>query len=467
MDDLSRINHIHFIGIGGSSMSGLAEISLNSGYKVSGSDMKKSEKTDKLSKLGADINIYHSENNLKNPDLVVYTVAVKGSNPELAAARKRRIPVMDRAGFLGLMMKQYKYSIAVAGTHGKTTTTSMISLIMINAGLNPTVHIGAEVDAIGGSIKSGGKEYFVTEACEYYESFLKFNPYTAVILNIEADHLDYFRDLNHIKDTFYKFTQLVPEDGFCITCIDDNNTRELTDKVSCTSITYGTKKTNADWIAEDIHYDTMGLPEFTVRYKGIKIGIIKLGVPGYHNVQNALAAISTCYCMEIGFNYIKKGLAEYCGSRHRFEIKGVVDNIKVIDDYAHHPSEIRATLGAAANCDYRGKIWCIFQPHTYTRTKLLMSNFIDAFDKADFLIVSDIYAARETNQTGVHSNTLAEKINNKKGNAVYMPDFDQIADYLLQNTKSGDLIITMGAGDIYKVADKFLQIKKTSIEKSS
>jgi len=453
--NLSKIRHIHFIGIGGISMSGLAEILMNKGYKITGSDMKKSERTDKLTKLGAKVYLSHSSQNINNPDLVVYTVAVNGNNPELIAAKKLGIPVIDRAALLGHMMKSYKQSIAIAGTHGKTTTTSMIALIMVNQGVDPTIHIGAQFNQIGGSTRVGQNQFFITEACEYFDSFLKFYPHTAVILNIEADHLDYFKDINHVKQTFSRFIRLVPDHGNVVACIDDNNITDILHNASCKLVTYGIKSETADWIAKKITYDKKGFPEFAVVFQNLELGSIKLNVPGLHNVYNALAAVATCHCSGCDFDTIKKSLSEYKGSHHRFEIKGEVNGITVIDDYAHHPSEIKATLEAASNCNYK-RIWCVFQPHTYTRTKLLFKDFINSFDKAYFTIISDIYAAREADPGDINSAMLVKEMKQNGSNAEYISDFYQIADYLKNHASDGDLVITMGAGDISIVGDKFL-----------
>ena len=450
-----EIKNIHFIGIGGSSMSGLAEILISLGYSISGSDMKASSVTKKLEKLGARVTTYHSENNITNPDLVVYTVAVKEDNCELIKARSLNIPVIDRATLLGQIMKKYPYSIAVSGTHGKTTTTSMISMIMLEAGLDPNIHIGGELEKIGGNTKIGGDKYFITEACEYYESFLKFNPFLAVILNIEADHLDYFRDIEHIKDTFFKFASLVPKNGYVVACVDDHNTSQLLSRLECNKVTYGVASEEAMWSARDIVFDDMGCPAFSLIFKGKKLSTVKLSVPGVHNVSNSLAAIASCYTLGCSLDAIKHGLLKFGGTHRRFELKGVVDGIRVIDDYAHHPSEVIATLKAAKNCEHN-KIWCVFQPHTYTRTKCLMNEFSEAFRDADNVILADIYAAREIDNGQIHSKQLADKITSKGQEAFYISSFDEIVEYLKQNVSSGDLIITMGAGDIYKVGELFI-----------
>lgn len=456
--ELPQIKYIHFIGIDGISMSGLAEILLSLGYKVSGSDMKTSNKTRKLEKMGAKIFQYHSEDNIDNPDLVVYTAAIKENNPEMIKARRLNIPLIDRATLLGQIMKKYPYGVAVSGTHGKTTTTSMITTIMLESALDPTVHIGAELEAIGGTTHIGGDKYFIAEACEYYESFLKFYPYLAVILNIEYDHADYFRNIEHVKETFLKFAGLVPEDGYLVACADDPNTVSILDNVRCNKITYGIKSGNAMWTAKNIKFDDMGCGYFTVLKDKEKLAEIKLSVPGIHNVSNSLAAIAACHTLGCDISTIKRGLFKFTGAHQRFELKGIIDNIKVIDDYAHHPSEIKATLKAAKNCSH-SRIWCVFQPHTYTRTKFLLDEFAVSFSDASMIIVTDIYAAREVDNGEIHSSILAERIKSSGQNAVYISGFENIVDYLENNVVPGDIVITMGAGDIYKVGEMFLNSK--------
>ncbi|HOJ12658.1 MAG TPA: UDP-N-acetylmuramate--L-alanine ligase [Clostridiales bacterium] len=453
--DSDNIRYIHFIGIGGISMSGLAEILINLGYIVSGSDLKKSGITHKLENLGADIFYGHSPDNIRNPDLVVYTAAIKENNPELVRARSLNIPVIDRAALLGLIMKKYPYSVAVSGTHGKTTTTSMISMIMLESGLDPTVHIGGELDYIGGTTKTGNTEYFVAEACEYCDSFLKFFPYIAVILNIELDHVDYFRDIEHIKKSFISFATLVPENGYIVACADDNNVLSILDKISAPKITYGINNEDCMWKAKDVSFRISGYGSFTLVKDEKEIDLIELKVPGIHNIYNSLAAIAVCYQLGCPISGIKQGLGKFTGTHRRFEQKGILNGIKIVDDYAHHPSEIRATLKAAKNGHY-SKIWCIFQPHTYTRTKTLLDDFAISFANADAVIVADIYAAREQDNGEINSQILVEKINSAGGKALYMKDFDTIAGYLRDNASPGDLVITMGAGDIYRVGEKML-----------
>jgi len=454
--DSKEFKHVHFIGIGGISMSGLAEILLNLGFSVSGSDMKPSNITSKLENKGIKIYMGHNEENIGDADLVIYTAAVKSDNPELVKAKSLGIPTLDRATLLGEIMKKYPFSVAVSGTHGKTTTTSMISLIMLESSLDPTIHIGGELDAIGGNTRIGGNNYFIAEACEYVESFLKFYPYLAVVLNIEADHLDYFKDIEHIKDAFLKFIRLVPENGYVVACVDDENISSLLKDVHCNVITYGLNSKNAMWTAEDISFNENGFASFTVLKNSEKVANIQLNVPGIHNISNALASIAACHALGCSFENIKKGLESYTGIHRRFELKGIENNIKVVDDYAHHPSEIKATLKAARSGNYP-RIWTVFQPHTYTRTKFLLDEFSTAFKDADKVIITDIYSAREKDTGEIHSRILAEKIRENGQDAIYLSDFEGIVEYLKKNVSEGDLILTMGAGDVYKVGEMFLK----------
>ena len=451
--------HIHFIGIGGSSMSGLAEILLKRGHTISGSDMKSSPALKKLEELGATVHPFHSVENIRNPDLVVYTVAVKEDNEELLRAHQLGVKVVDRATLLGQLMKEYPFSIAVSGTHGKTTTTSMVTMIMLEAAFDPTVHIGGELGVIGGNTRIGGEKFFITEACEYYESFLKFNPYLAIILNIELDHVDYFKDLLHFKDAFYKFASLVPAKGFVVGCSDDSNVLELFERLECNKITYGIDSKAAMWRAVNISYNEFGCASFQVMREGKEFCTIHLSVPGIHNVNNSLAAIAACDTLGCKTEDIKNGLFKFTGTNRRFQTKGIVNNIRIVDDYAHHPTEVIATLKAAKNTNHK-KVWCVFQPHTYTRTKTLINDFSEAFYHADYVLVSDIYAAREVDKGEIHASSLAEKINAKTNKAQYIQGFEPIVDYLVEHVSDGDLIITMGAGDIYKVGEMFLERKK-------
>lgn len=450
------IRRIHFIGIGGISMSALAEVLVSQGYIVSGSDLKMSSITTKLEGIGIKIFSGHNANNIQNPDMAVYTAAVKEDNPELIQARKSGVPVIERATLLGLLMKKYDYNISVSGTHGKTTTTSMVTMIMVESGLDPTIHIGGELDAIGGNTKIGGNKYFITEACEYVESFLKFYPFIAVILNIEADHLDYFRDLEHVKEAFYKFASLVPEDGCIVACADDANTMSVLEKVGRRKVTYGINAPDADWSAKNISFNDQGCAAYKLYHGGEEVCDIILSVPGIHNVGNSLAAIAACNLLGCSMEAISRGLFSFHGTHRRFEHKGIAGGIRVIDDYAHHPTEVKATLSAAKNAA-AGRIWCVFQPHTYTRTKALLEDFTRSFGDADEVIVTDIYAAREKDTGDIHARTLSSRLKANGVRSEYIQSFEAIADYIGKHAEAGDMVITMGAGDVYKIGELLLK----------
>ncbi|NLV36699.1 MAG: UDP-N-acetylmuramate--L-alanine ligase [Clostridiaceae bacterium] len=454
-----EIKKIHFTGIGGISMSGLAEILANQGYIITGSDIKSSSITQKLEKAGIKVTIGHQAENVTGVDLLVYTAAVKPNNPELVAASEASIPLIDRAALLGEIMTKYPRSIAISGTHGKTTTTSMLSMIMLEEGLDPTIHIGGELTAIGGTTRIGESDYFIAEACEYTGSFLKLHPYLAVILNIEYDHADYFKDLAQVQDSFHRFAQLVPENGWLLVNADNSLAVDIMERVSCNRVTFGIQNNEHDWSASNITYDSMGCASYTLMHQDEPVCEIKLKVPGIHNVSNSLAAIVAGSIMGCSMASAAKALQKFTGTNRRFELKGKIEGITVMDDYAHHPTEVAATLKAAANCHY-SRIWCVFQPHTYTRTKCLLDEFSKSFGDANFVILSDIYAAREVDSGEVNSSILAERILGTGKKAFYIKGFDSIVEFLDKNAEPGDLIITMGAGDIYKVGEMFLDARK-------
>ncbi|NLY42873.1 MAG: UDP-N-acetylmuramate--L-alanine ligase [Clostridiaceae bacterium] len=431
-------------------MSGLAEILIKNNYKVSGSDIKASCLTRKLENMGMRFFAGHSEENIKGADLIVHTAAVKSSNPEMKAAKEHNIPIIERPILLGEIMKKYPHSIAISGTHGKTTTTSMVSLILLNAGLDPTILVGGELEEINGNVRVGNSTYFVTEACEYVDSFLKFYPFVATILNIEEDHLDYFKNLEHIISSFRKFAQLVPDNGYLIICGDDAKVLKAVEGISCNIITFGIKNGNWDWSAKNIFFNEWGLPHFDIVYKNSVLSTIQLNIPGIHNIYNALAAAATASCLGVDIKTISKAISNFRGTHRRFETKGNINGIRIIDDYAHHPSEIKATLAAASRLPHN-KLWCIFQPHTYTRTLALMDEFASSFGDADKVIITDIYAAREVDNGTVHATDLVHKIKAKGFDAQYISKFEEIAEYVMKHAKAGDMVLTMGAGDIYLV----------------
>ena len=462
LDNLKKGQKIHMIGIGGISMSGLAEILTKWGYKVSGSDLKSSDITEKLKKSGIEIFVPHDSQNIDGANAVVYTAAVTEDNPELIRAKQLGLPIADRATLLGEITKIYPKTIAISGTHGKTTTTSMISVVFEEANTNPTILVGGVVDAIGGNYRIGNSEFLVTEACEYVESFLKFYPHTAVILNIEEDHLDYFRDIDHIKSAFEKFANRVPVHGLLVGNFDDENIREIFSNANHNYISFGLKYEKADWRAEIISTNTQGCAKFVAVHRNQRVGTIQLNVPGVHNVYNALACIASASFHGIDFDIIKSALQKFIGARRRFEYKGSYNGITIVDDYAHHPSEVQATLEAASHHSHNS-LWCVFQPHTYTRTKALLNEFATAFKAADKVVIIDIYAAREANTGQIHSTDLVNAINKQTDNAIYAESFDQAAEILQNQANSGDLIITMGAGDVYKIGETILQSKKAAV----
>lgn len=442
---------VHFIGIGGISMSALAEILLSKGYRVSGSDRADSNLTDNLKAKGAEIYIGQCAENIKNPDLVVFTAAIGKDNPEFIAANKSGAPVIERPILLGAIMKEYKFPVAVSGTHGKTTTTSMLTHIFLAASLDPTVLLGGELTAIGGNLRISGSDYFVCEACEYHESFLSFFPFVNIILNVEEDHLDYFTGLEHIIQTFRKLVMLTPDNGCTVVNGDDKNALSACEGTGKRIITVGIKS-NADYVAKNISFLPGCKAEFDVYNKDKNLGRIALSVPGEHNILNALTVIAVSLFLGIEFKDIQKGLSDFCGVHRRFEFKGEKNGVYVIDDYAHHPTEITASLSAAKS-SVSGKIWCIFQPHTYTRTHALFDDFTKALSCGINVIITDIFSAREKDTGLVSSKMLAEKTEN----ALYIKNFEECVDFLNKNTLAGDTVITMGAGDVYKIGDMFLK----------
>jgi UDP-N-acetylmuramate--alanine ligase len=446
--------HVHFIGIGGISMSGLAAILLDRNFSVSGSDRSDSPLLEKLRNMGAKIYIGHAAENVKDADLVVYTAAIPDENPELQEARRLNIPTEDRAEFLGAMMKHFPKAIGVSGTHGKTTTTSMLSLMLLEGGLDPTIMVGGELDAIGGNVRPGSSPYMVAEACEYKASFLKFFPNIGIILNIDADHLDFYKDIDDIYNTFLKFSKNIPEDGLLIGCAEDSRVMDIINKASCKTLTYGISK--GDFTADNISYDSFGHPSFEALHQGKPLGNIQLSVPGEHNVLNALACIACSFYLGLSFKVMASSLHSYTGTHRRFEKKGEVNGVTIIDDYAHHPTEMRATIKAALNYPHK-RLYCVFQPHTYTRTYTLFKEFTEAFDGLDKLILVDIYAARENDTGLVSSSMLCEAVKKRGVNCQYAKDFDGAVSILKDELKPGDVVITMGAGDVFKIGEMYLQ----------
>lgn len=454
--DFTKPIHIHFIGIGGISMSGLAKILLQNGFTISGSDARESALTQQLEKNGARIFYGQKASNIIDEiDCVVYTAAINRDNAELIEAVARKIPMLTRAELLGQLMKNYDTPIAVSGTHGKTTTTSMISHILLEGRLDPTISVGGILQAIGGNIRVGNSGTFITEACEYTNSFLNFFPKIAVILNIEEDHLDFFKDLEDIRHSFHQFTALLPSDGTLVINGDIDDYPEIYRDLDCHVTTYGSS-CDFDYSADHILHDEKGRVSFDLIKYGEVVTRIQLSVTGDHNVSNALASIATAELLNIPMESIQKGLLSFTGTDRRFEYKGTLDGITIIDDYAHHPTEIQATLKAAKYYPHKS-LWCIFQPHTYTRTKAFFHEFAEALAHTDHLILADIYAARETDNLGISSKDLAEEVRKLGTDVHYFPSFSEIEDFVRSQCVSGDLLITMGAGNVVDIGEDLLK----------
>ncbi|MCX8030240.1 MAG: UDP-N-acetylmuramate--L-alanine ligase [Thermodesulfovibrionales bacterium] len=451
-----RYRTIHFVGIGGIGMSGIAEILHNLNYNITGSDIKESDTTKRLRQMGIQISIGHSESNITQPHVVVVSSAVSPDNPEIVAARKKLIPVIPRAEMLA-ELGRLKYSILVAGAHGKTTTTSLLATILAEGGLDPTIVIGGKLKAIGSNAKLGKGDFIVAEADESDGSFLKLSPTVAIITNIDREHLDYFRDIGALKKAFLEFANKVPFYGFTVVCLENEHTVEIIPQIKRKVITYGyTPK--ADFYPRNIK--NIGRKMYFEAFRGEELlGEFIIPIPGNHNVLNSLAAIAVSLELQIPLKTVINSLENFSGIQRRFELKGQFNNIKVFDDYGHHPTEIKATLDAARQCFKQDKIIVIFQPHRYTRTKDLMDDFVESFDQVDLLYLMDIYSAGELPIEDVNSEILFHKIKKRlKDKVFYIKDSDQILRDLQRKVSKGDIVITLGAGDVYRVGEKFLKI---------
>ncbi|MGD9489231.1 MAG: UDP-N-acetylmuramate--L-alanine ligase [Calditrichaceae bacterium] len=447
----NRKKRIHFVGIGGIGMSGIAEILLELGHRVSGSDQQLSALTDYLEQKGAVIYNGHSAENLKEVDLVVYTSAVKKDNPEISEAKRRGIPLIRRAEMLGQLMSM-KFGIAVAGTHGKTTTTSMAGHVLIEAGLDPTVVVGGRLKNLHTNARLGQGKYMVTEADEYDRSFLALYPRIAIITNLEADHLDIYSDINDLEKTFLRFANQVPFDGSVIACDDDIRLKKLIPEMTATVITYGIDK-DANVRAVNIQYNEDSAV-FDVIYDDKTLGPVKIYLPGEHNVKNSLAVIAMALEMEIPFPKLQKALEKFAGVDRRFEIKKVVNDIMFVDDYAHHPSEIKATISGARN-GWRRRIVAVFQPHLYSRTRDFYAEFADSLKDADVVVITGIYPAREEPISGIDAGMISDELLKTGHNDVhYIRNKADVPAFLKSIIKTGDMVITMGAGDIWVYGEK-------------
>lgn len=448
---LDKKKNVHFVGIGGVSMSALAEILVRRGYTVTGSDIGTGEVLGRLRASGVIIYGAHDPSNITDKtEIVVRTAAVHDDNCEIIRARELGLPVVERALLLGAIMEGYGYPVSVAGTHGKTTTTSMISEILLDAGLDPSCLVGGQMAHIGGNLRIGASEYIVCEACEYYDSFLSMTQKVAVVLNIDADHLDYFKNIENIKKSFGEFITQTGSDGICVVCRDNANAMEVASRCLPKIVTFGFDE-RADFSVRNAVMHGMG-SSFDIYRDGEPFASIELSVPGRHNISNAAAACAAACALGVDAENIAKGLARFTGTKRRFEIKGKFNGAVVADDYAHHPGEIRATLSAARELGYK-RIICAFQPHTYSRTEALFDEFVEALALADMTLLAEIYAAREKNVNGTSSRAIADRIEG----AAYFADFASLEEFLRKEAREGDLVITMGAGDIYKVAEALIE----------
>ena len=455
----AKIQRIHFVGIGGIGMSGIAEVLLNLGYKVSGSDLKASAMTQRLAALGAMTFEGHRSGNVHGAEVVVTSSAIAPDNPEVVAAHTMHIPVIPRAEMLAELMR-LKYGIAIAGMHGKTTTTSMVAAVLAAGGLDPTVVVGGRVDAMGSNARLGKSQYLVAEADESDRSFLKLSPILSVITNVDREHMDCYRDMQDVEQTFLAFMDRVPFYGMIVACNDNDKLRRLLPAVHRRTVTYGTRK-DSDFRISDLRSGAaetgrLALSRFAVSYRGQDLGEFVLHVPGEHNVHNATAAIAVGIGLDVPVEAIRRGLEHFNGVDRRFQLKGRAAGVTVIDDYGHHPTEIRATLAAARQCGF-GKVHVIFQPHRYTRTQLLLDEFATAFQDADSLLVLDIYAASEPPIPGITAELLASRISRAGGPARYVPSSSEAISLAAEAAQPGDMVLTLGAGNVSQLGPQLLE----------
>lgn len=451
LNQLKLFRNIHMRGIGGTSMSGIAEMLKHWGFHVTGSDDSASELTEKLISKGIPVTIGCDLENVSKSSLVVYTAAIKPDDPELQRAQALNIPIVERADFLGEITKAFEDTICVSGTHGKTTTTSMLSLCFIEAGLDPTIQVGAILKQLNGNSRIGNSEFFILEACEYVESFLSFYPKTEIILNIDNDHLDYFKDIEHIKSSFEKYVKLLPNDGLLVVNNDDQNCSTLSKCTNAKVVTYGIESNNANFVARNINFNSNGFPTFDTYYNNTFYKTITLSVPGKHNILNALSCIATCHYYGIDRTTMAEALKKFTGAHRRYEFVGTFHhNINVFDDYAHHPTEINALANATKQKSHN-KAWIIFQPHTYSRTKNLLHDFAKALAPFDNIIITDIYAAREKNTYDISAQDLVDEITKIGRKAIYISDFKEIANFIRAHAITNDIVLTVGAGTVTNI----------------
>ncbi|MBQ2835664.1 MAG: UDP-N-acetylmuramate--L-alanine ligase [Clostridia bacterium] len=456
IENIKKYKKIHMIGIGGVSMSGIAEILVNWGFEVSGSDRSDSEILHILNDAGIKTFIGHNAENITDADCVVYTAAISLDNPELIRAKELNIPVIERSDFLGELTRCYENTIAVSGTHGKTTTTSLVSLCFMEALQDPSVQVGAIIKELDGNYRVGNSETFIIEACEYVESFLKFSPKSEIILNIDNDHLDYYKNMENIKNAFIKYVKILPEDGHLVINADDPNCLDLPIYSKAPAIKYGIENEDVDFSAKNIVFDENGLPEFDCYKYNEFFGHFKLSIPGKHNILNALSCIALCDAYGIPFESMKIALQKFTGADRRFQFKGMLNGAKVYDDYGHHPTEVSATAKALNNKTFNNS-WVVFQPHTYSRTFNHLDEFAEALLAFDNIIITDIYAAREVNTYNISSKDLADAIIKLGKNAKYISSLEECASYLKENVQKDDIVLTLGAGSVTNIGSMIIE----------
>ena len=441
---------IYMIGIGGISMSGIAEILNKWGFKVAGSDSTKSAQTDWLEENGIHVNIGQVSENINDSyDLIVYTAAIKEDNPERVKAKELNIPMVERGEFLGELTKLFKDTIGIAGTHGKTSTTSMVANSFLEANYDPSIQVGAVLKSLDGNYRVGNSDYFIIEACEYSDSYLNFQQRSAIVLNIDADHLDYFKTIDNIEKSFQEYVSHLPEDGFLVLNRDDERCYNLRKHSKAKAITVG-KDNKADWYYDNVSFDDDGYPTYDAYYKGEKRGTISLKVAGLHNVFNSLCCVALCDAYGIDIETVAKALIKFYGASRRLEYKGKVNGAPIYDDYGHHPTEIKATSDGLLNKKFN-ESWVVFEPHTYSRLAQHLDEFAESLKNFDHIIITDIYAAREINTYNITSDAEVEALAKIGKKSIHMSDFDEIVKYLKENVKENDIVLTLGAGNVTKI----------------
>ena len=450
--NIKDYKNIYMVGIGGISMSGIAEILNKWGFKVSGSDSTKSSQTEWLEKNGIHVNIGQVSENITNDiDLVVYTAAIHEDNAELVKAKELGIPMVERGNFLGELTKLFKDTIGVSGTHGKTSTTSMISLCFLEAGLDPSIQVGAVLKQIDGNYRVGNSDYFIIEACEYHESYLNFVQRSAIVTNIDDDHLDYFGNIDNIKKSFEKYVSLLPEDGYLVINRDDERCYDLRNSTKASVITVGSSD-NADWYYDNVTYDEEGFPSYDAYHNGQLVKRLTLRVPGIHMVFDSLCCVALCDAYGISIDNIASALLKYTGASRRLEYKGLIKGARIFDDYGHHPTEINATVKGIMNKHFN-ESWVIFEAHTYSRLSQHLKEFAESLINFDHIIIIDIYAAREENTYNIHEEDLINEIKKLGREAIHISDYDEIVEYMKERVHENDIVLTLGAGNVTKIAD--------------